>query len=1418
MRNTTFHWVFGLMMGVLILRATPMFANTTVLCKLSERPSRLHKTLSVSETTGIARIDDLLQDLPHKVEPLFADPAARYQSTSLDRWIRFTVTDSLHAHDLVARLKDRTMVSSVYINHTLRVHRNGSGGDPLRSSQWALDRVGADSAWAIERGQPSVPIAVIDTGIDTHHPDLVDNIWINSSEDLNGNGRLDAADLNGIDEDGNGFVDDVIGWDFTDAGNYPDGGDYRDRDNDPSDEMGHGTAVAGIISATGDNGVGISGLAPGCRVMPLRSFTSRGLGEEDDTAAAILYAVQNGARVINMSWGDVFITPLLDDVIQYAYSQGVVMVASAGNAGSDAIHYPSAHQQTLSVGATTSDDLKAGFSNYGSTLDIVAPGENVLSTIRDAQYDSSLNGTSFAAPYVSAAAALLISQDAGLTPDAVKGILLASADDLGSMGWDGYYAAGRLNVHHALKYPVQAIAYIASPALDDGFQSGPVTLYGTAWSPTMESYQLFYGIGEHPDSWTSIGPPQPRRVMDDVLGIWEELPQAEGSVMIRLTVKNRDGSEIQSNVRIFVDHSPPQISDVRILPMWDGPERSALILFQTDDLCEARLHYRPRGSVQAFESVRLSYRARELSTHLTRDIVSGAVECWIEAINRVGLCSRADNDGEYYHIDLSTPPISRVLLTPRPWSLPYGYLLNVASDFNDNGRPELVLNPLQEETLQHSIFFEFDGTQFVPMASMNRLAIPRDVSSRQGGGQSFLAGYGFSSFLWQPDSGAFPGQSEGSDLTQWQGDASTGYWASQLGDLDQDGHTDILMRLTSSEDSGFQDEFQVWEEQADHSFSVSQTLTNPTSGENRNGVPHSELGDLDGDGYMEILIGDSDGDVYLYETTGDNRYEAIWQDTLPLVDTIDYIEVGDFNGDGQDEFAVGCHSSGEEYNSEHDYDARHWLYRIYESTADNTYRVVAEWRFFGYESAKDFYSGVSSGDIDGDGQDELALCVFPDLYLVDMNDMGEYELSFHYTPVRSHGALFTDADGDGQTELWIGTGEETLALQAVGGASGPAAPVGLSAQPLGPDRVSLSWYAVPGADTYQVLRGQGPAGVSILATVTQLSFVDTTVVSDSVYHYTVVAIDSSRSPVNSLPSNSVSAHPGPNPWVVDATVENEQQVRIHFSQPMNASVRIGSHYAIAGADHAVSTVAEEAGNRHVLLTLDGPLVSGQDYDITVRGVADQYNVPLDTLRSSASISVLNRPRTPYLVAGNVIDAETLELVFNEPMDLETLLDPQHYDLGADIVVKHALAVAGTSDRVRLRLFTPNGFGALGTTYVVRVTDVTNKSGVPVKTGRGDVLHLIFSRQTLDSVFTFPNPWRPGLGVNHIRFANLTPEAVINIMTIHGRPIRTLYERNGDGGIRWDLNDEDGQAVSSGVYIYRITYGNQSCMGKLAVIR
>jgi subtilisin family serine protease len=233
--------------------------------------------------------------------------------------------------------------------------------DPLRDQQWGLDRINAEVAWAFTEGAAETVIALIDSGVEPGHPDLVSQWAFNAGEDLDGDGvlepdgqggwRLDPDDLDGQDTDGNGFVDDLLGWDFTDAPAFPAAGDYLEADNQPWDEHGHGTAMAGILAAARDNGLGILGVAPGCRVLPLRAANSAGWLEEDDVAAAILYAVDNEARLLNLSFGDPSSSPLMEDVLRWASDRGVIAVASSGNAGSGQARYPAAYPSVIAVGA-----------------------------------------------------------------------------------------------------------------------------------------------------------------------------------------------------------------------------------------------------------------------------------------------------------------------------------------------------------------------------------------------------------------------------------------------------------------------------------------------------------------------------------------------------------------------------------------------------------------------------------------------------------------------------------------------------------------------------------------------------------------------------------------------------------------------------------------------------------------------------------------------------------------------------------------------------------------------------------------------------------------------------------------------------------------------------------------------------------
>jgi subtilisin family serine protease len=355
--------------------------------------------------------------------------------------------------EAIARLKLEDTIEYAVPNH--RRDFFYTPNDPYFPVQWGLNNTGqtvsgvsgvadadidAPEAWEIERGlTTAVAVAVIDTGIDLGHPDLSSKIWNN----------VDEIPGNLVDDDNNGFVDDNAGWDF--VGN----------DNVPSDDYGHGTHVSGIVGAASNNSTGVAGVSPGAKIMSLRAGDKRGL-LDIDIIAAMFYATDNGARVVNMSFGSYFDSAAIQDAINYAYSNGVVLLAAVGNEFDTRVNYPAGDNHVIGVGATNSSDIKADFSNYNRTVDVVAPGVNIYSTMPtypvqltrppynySQNYDY-LDGTSMATPHAAGLAALLLSKDSALTPDGVELIMETKADDLGVPGRDDYYGFGRINAFSAI--------------------------------------------------------------------------------------------------------------------------------------------------------------------------------------------------------------------------------------------------------------------------------------------------------------------------------------------------------------------------------------------------------------------------------------------------------------------------------------------------------------------------------------------------------------------------------------------------------------------------------------------------------------------------------------------------------------------------------------------------------------------------------------------------------------------------------------------------------------------------------------------------------------------------------------------------------------------------------------------------------
>lgn len=358
--------------------------------------------------------------------------------------------------EAVARIGRLPDVEFVEPNHLVRAAKTPN--DPLYVVQSSyLDLIDAPAAWDVEMGSDAVLVAVLDSGIDLTHPDLQSRIWTNLFE----------TDGNGVDDDNDGCVDDAHGCSFVTAST-----------SDPScpppspgaveDLNGHGTFVSGIIAAQGNNGLGVVGAAPGVTILPVKILDCTGGGTAAEAAQAVLYAARLGARVANISFGaDGESLTLANAIREAANRYGVVIVAATGNAGERGVTFPARLPQALAIassGTTADPNVRSPFSDWGPEVAFAAPGINIVSTVParacgngwsclpEGSY-AMASGTSFAAPLVSALAALLISHTPNLSPEVVRRIITASAQPLpdgATPNWDG---AGRVHMRVALAQP-----------------------------------------------------------------------------------------------------------------------------------------------------------------------------------------------------------------------------------------------------------------------------------------------------------------------------------------------------------------------------------------------------------------------------------------------------------------------------------------------------------------------------------------------------------------------------------------------------------------------------------------------------------------------------------------------------------------------------------------------------------------------------------------------------------------------------------------------------------------------------------------------------------------------------------------------------------------------------------------------------
>ena len=751
------------------------------------------------------------------------------------------------------------------------------------------------------------------------------------------------------------------------------------------DENGHGTAVAGIIGAQANNVIGIAGISPVAQIVPLRAFNANGVGTDADIAAAVLYAADNGIQVLNMSFGDVILSPLLRDVLHYAHEKNVVLVASSGNDGTSYPHYPSDFSDVISVGSVSQDDVRSIFSSYSPSLALVAPGESIPTLTIGGGYTSSFSGTSAAAPHVSAVASLLISLDQSLgsntanyipiTPDEVRANILAGCEDLGDKGWDNYYGAGIVNAGILLNPPERNIVQITSPLVDAQLTGTIVPVIGTATTDQLSSVSVMFGSGDSPTNWTTIAQYGARHFIKDTLAIWNISSLSEGTYTLRLQVQNIQSGEVESRARVFIARSGPIVTNFTFQDsVISGDQSATLLTLRLNIPCTAQVWFRLHGSLGEFTAIPSSgLQLNHFFLLSSAQLTSGAAyDFYVLATDPTGRTARfptvALAGTDTFTYTFNDRKISTTGFDESSFSLPSGFILNKTDSIA--GRKMFIMNEYDSSGNFGKLkAYQYLNGSFIVIDSTTRKWVPRDFRQAYSDGRlsTLVQDQGVTVLFTSDQAGT-------SFLKSISFGDSTDVWASQLYDFDGDGKLDLVARSSS--------QYLIYKNMGSSGFKLMARLDDPTSpfpgdAANQFGPPRSLVGDFSGSGSTEIIFADYDGDMIMYRLIdkANFTFQLAWIDSTDLLETSDYLAQGDFEGNGTLDFAIAGHSNLD-LNADREYDAPTWDVRIFKhrpGDSINNFSKIWDQTFFGVKTGFSYDNGITGGKALSQTRDQLFL-------------------------------------------------------------------------------------------------------------------------------------------------------------------------------------------------------------------------------------------------------------------------------------------------------------------------------------------------------------------------------------------------------------------------------------------------------------
>ncbi|MBI2793070.1 MAG: S8 family serine peptidase [Ignavibacteria bacterium] len=1335
------------------------------------------------------------------------------QQDALRVMIRYITIDVSNDQQLRLLVSD-PRIEAIDKNGILKLHQISVTNDPKSSEQYALTKVGAQAAWQKATGA-NVVVGVLDTGVDWDHEDLRNQLAARVGEDLNGNGRFEPwdyrqqfdglyGDLDNIDNDDNGYVDDVIGYDFIDQ-SVRNIGDDRHRDAIPFDEQGHGTSVAGVIAAQANNELGMAGLAYDARIAVLRAFDATGNAEEDDVAAALIYAALNKISVVNMSFGDAVNSPVLRDAIRFAFAQGCVLVASAGNTGTTSRQFPASYDEVIAVGATNSFDARAAFSSTGSILSITAPGEAIVTTRAGGGYRT-VNGTSFSAPYVAAAAALLIQQRGVIGPLQVKTMLMESSTDLGIRGWDGEFGAGRLQADVLLNLPSEGLVDIVSPRNESEFDASSnsnLDVFGSTQAILFDSYNISVGQGAEPNSWMSVLSSDTSILKGRLASITPSI-LPEGDNVVRLTVVLKDGRSTEIRKRVHVTNSKSlTITDAAAERAWNDDKRvvSLFVVTSRPTTLYAITTTDNSGGPDTTTDINRFTRQHNIAIVPPLSGTRGSIRVLCTADN-------GDSAEAIVQFDLDTiavPVTGFDLKAPAPFA---GYVLDDVRALYGNNDDTFIMNDISKVSFGAMLSVQLSGSSWLSVDSTSDVWIPRAMGDANGNGITDILGQVVgNTALFEADKvggNPFAKTIYQEEFTEFNG--------VDLFDVDADGVDDILMLA----DSGVK--VMSYKNGAFVSIGFARNTSLPAEGNSENRIDEFSVavGDFDADGNVEIAFSDTDGDLIISQyADGQFTTEYVYEGTGG--GGSGYVTSGDIDNDGLPDIVLGVPDSVQP-NVQGEYGRQLWTYRLFKSVGANKYDVVWTDYFFGVQYGIGYRNGVGTGQLDMQGGQEIIICAFPRLYVFRWENSSIKPI--YYRPdVVSPRFLTHDFDHNGVNELGFGKTEPELGymtsfqfIEFNADEKRLPTPNGVRAVSTSDTSAYLTWMPVLNATAYRIFITTPSDGLFRgVDTVTVTSFTFDTLHTQNEYSFRVSAIAPGSGVSESFRSAIVTVNAG-NPYKPikiqpsAATLQDFSTgitLTVRFNGPMSEHSIEPTKFIILDSDGnigAVGSSAELAGDSTIVVSFRPMVINGDSCTLFVGSLYNKRDIP--TLPARFAIRIVADTNSAELSLEKLVVINNTAVVLTYSMPV---------DSSATVLSNYVLKPVGTiasvtpvdDKNVEIRFGAEPSLAALGNLYSITVNNVMSVSGISITKGAGNTLAFVITSDELDNVFAFPHPVRIGTD-EYVTFGNLTQQAEIEVLDQRFLTIIRIKEIDGNGGARWDLHDASGKQVPPGMYFYKVT--------------